>query len=59
MTSGFQCAGCGEWNEIFIDTSAGGTQNYVEDCQTCCRPNVLHIAYNREGSEFFVTAELE
>jgi hypothetical protein len=59
MQAGFQCASCGEWNETSIDESAGGRQNYVEDCQVCCKPNVLHIEYDRSSGEFVVTAELE
>src|SRR5581483_7075605 len=43
MLSGFQCAGCGEWNETQVDSSAGSRQNYVEDCQVCCKPNILRI----------------
>ncbi|MGA8762055.1 MAG: CPXCG motif-containing cysteine-rich protein, partial [Candidatus Sulfotelmatobacter sp.] len=31
----------------------------VEDCQTCCKPNVLHIAYDASSEEFFIRAELE
>jgi hypothetical protein len=36
MTSGFQCAGCGEWIETVVHPSAGMEQTYVEDCQVCC-----------------------
>ena len=43
LVSGFQCAGCGEWNETVVDESAGSRQSYVEDCQVCCKPNVLQI----------------
>ena len=35
MISGFQCAGCGEWNDTTVDESAGHNQTYVEDCQVC------------------------
>jgi Cysteine-rich CPXCG len=59
MDTGFQCAGCGEWNDTTVDESAGSTQNYVEDCQVCCKPNLLRIAYDPEAEEFFITAELE
>jgi cysteine-rich CPXCG protein len=59
MQAGFQCAGCGEWNETTVDESAGRSQGYVEDCQICCRPNVLHIAWNLETEEPVVRAELE
>lgn len=59
MESGFQCAACGEWNTTSVDESAGRRQSYVEDCQVCCKPNVLHIEYNNSAEEFFVSAELE
>ncbi|HEV7220136.1 MAG: CPXCG motif-containing cysteine-rich protein [Terriglobales bacterium] len=59
MTSGFQCAGCGEWNEISVDDCVGKHQSYVEDCQICCKPNVLHISYDSEMQEFGITAQLE
>ncbi len=57
METSFQCAGCGEWNEIFVDESAGGRQQYVEDCQVCCKPNLLSVEI--ESDEVRVTAELE
>ena len=59
MTSGYQCAGCGEWNETQVDSSAGMRQSYVEDCQVCCKPNVLHIEYDPEEKGYVIDAELE
>ena len=37
----FHCGFCGEPNDTFVDLSAGSQQSYIEDCQVCCRPNVL------------------
>ena len=59
MEAGFQCAGCGEWNQTQVDASAGRRQGYVEDCQVCCRANVLSIAYDLETDEFLIAAALE
>lgn len=59
MQCGFQCAGCGEWNETVIDESAGGMQTYVEDCQVCCKPNLLQARYDAQREEFCITSELE
>ena len=59
MTSGFPCASCGEWNETPVDPSAGSNQSYVEDCQVCCRPNLLRISLDPETEAFVITAELE
>jgi Cysteine-rich CPXCG len=59
MDAGFQCAGCGQWNETSIDESAGMRQSYVEDCQVCCKPNLLRVSFDPESQEFFITARLE
>jgi hypothetical protein len=61
--AGFVCAGCGEWNEISVDESADQTlarrQSYVEDCQVCCQPNVLSIAWDRRRAAYRIESELE
>ena len=59
MLAGFQCGGCGEWNETTVDESAGSSQSYIEDCQVCCKPNLLVIYYDHEIDAFIVHAELE
>jgi hypothetical protein len=59
MDAGFQCAGCGEWNDTVVDEGVGRLQRYVEDCQVCCRPNVLRIEWNPEIQELLIRAELE
>jgi len=59
MKSGFQCAGCGEWNEVTVDESAGLRQLYVEDCRVCCKPNVLHIDWDDDMGQVIIQAELE
>jgi cysteine-rich CPXCG protein len=59
MITGFQCAGCGEWNETRVDSSAGTKQSYVEDCQVCCKPNVLRVTWDPGGAEFVIESELE
>jgi hypothetical protein len=59
MLSGFQCSFCGEWNETVVDSSAGTRQSYVEDCQVCCKPNVLQIIWDASAGEYVILAELE
>jgi hypothetical protein len=59
MESGFQCAACGEWNVTSVDESAGRRQTYVEDCQICCKPNVLRIEYDATAGEFLISSESE
>lgn len=43
------CPWCGEANAIALDPGSGMTQEYVEDCQVCCRPWVVHVSYDLEG----------
>jgi len=57
--STFQCAGCGQWNDTSVDESAGSRQSYVEDCQVCCKPNVLQIEWDRSAHAYTISAELE
>jgi hypothetical protein len=59
MDATFQCAGCGEWNQTTVDDSAGRRQSYIEDCQVCCKPNLLSIEYDLASQEFVIRAELE
>jgi len=59
MVSGYVCGGCGEWNETSVDESAGRRQSYVEDCQVCCKPNVLRVSWDEGAEEFAIDAELE
>jgi len=59
MEASFQCAGCGQQNETNVDESAGRRQSYIEDCQICCKPNLLRVEYDSEGRKFVIMAELE
>jgi Cysteine-rich CPXCG len=31
----------------------------VEDCQVCCKPNLLHVCWDLSAGEYLITAELE
>ena len=42
------CPYCGELLEIVIDSSASH-QEYIEDCQVCCKPITLRIRMSAEG----------
>jgi len=44
------CPWCGEVVEITLDPSGGGEQEYVEDCEVCCRPWRVHLAYDEDGA---------
>lgn len=55
----FTCCYCFQPNSIFVDPSGGTIQRYVEDCQVCCRPNVLSIAWDDSQDAFMVDSEPE
>lgn len=59
MRKTFRCAWCFEMNEIFVDLSAGGDQEYVEDCQVCCRPNTIHVHIDLDTHQVTVENEPE
>ncbi len=44
-----ECPHCGEANEIALDPGSGDDQEYVEDCQVCCRPWLMYVRYGRDG----------
>ena len=45
----YTCDSCGEEVVLPIDLSAGASQEYVEDCPVCCRPNVIHVEVEEDG----------
>jgi len=45
-----RCPYCGEVNEIAVDPGSGASQDYVEDCQVCCRPWRVYVAYDATGA---------
>ena len=44
------CPYCGEINEISLDPGSGRHQEYVEDCQVCCRPWRVVVNYQSDGT---------
>ena len=42
------CPYCGETITIVIDESVP-EQTYIEDCQVCCRPIVVHTLVDVDG----------
>ena len=41
-TQTVRCPYCGEWLDVLIDPSVR-RQEYIEDCQVCCRPITLTV----------------
>ena len=42
------CPYCGETLEIVIDSSVS-RQEYLEDCQVCCKPMKLRVGIGEDG----------
>ena len=59
ITAEYSCAFCGEINTIFVDLSAGMSQSYVEDCQVCCRPNLLSLQVDEDTLDVEIFADCE
>lgn len=43
-----ECPYCGESVSMVIDGSAGN-QSYIEDCEVCCQPIVVHCEFDSDG----------
>ncbi len=43
------CPYCGERTTITLDPGSGASQDYVEDCEVCCRPWRVKVRYDRGG----------
>jgi len=43
------CPYCGETIEILLDSGSGAMQEYVEDCEVCCRPWQVQVRYSADG----------
>ena len=44
------CPYCGETTQISLDYGSGAVQEYVEDCEVCCRPWRVLVRYDRSGA---------
>ncbi len=44
------CPYCGETVVIGLDPGGGAGQEYVEDCQVCCRPWRVRVSYDDTGA---------
>ena len=53
------CPYCGESNEVALDPGSGESQDYVEDCQVCCRPWRVVVEYREDGSATVSAAALD
>lgn len=54
----FPCPYCGERISMLLDLSVGN-QQYVEDCEVCCRPIVIHCNAEDGHEVYFSAATLD
>ena len=53
------CPYCGESITVLIDDSVA-EQQYIEDCEVCCRPIDFHVSTDTDGAPaVFLKAEHE
>ncbi len=49
MEADVTCPYCFESMSIALDPGSGAHQQYVEDCQVCCRPWSVFVHYDENG----------
>ena len=55
----YACAACGEINQTMLDPGGSFHQQLTEDCEVCCRPNLLTIVIDPETRAVSISNELE
>lgn len=54
----FPCPYCGETLSLRLEPGAGRRQDFVYDCEVCCKPIHIRIQFIRED-DFEFSAEAE
>ncbi|MCW8825511.1 MAG: CPXCG motif-containing cysteine-rich protein [Gammaproteobacteria bacterium] len=50
-----ECPYCGETITVLLDCSVDN-QQYIEDCQVCCRPITLNVSIDFDGEAAVVVS---
>ena len=53
------CPYCGEVVSVCLDPGSGASQEYVEDCEVCCRPWSVSVRYTTSGTARITLNPLE
>lgn len=53
------CPYCGEAVELRVDPTGGAQQEYVEDCEICCRPWIVRVAVSGSGHPDVMVSTLD
>lgn len=51
------CPYCGAQVEILLDTGGAAEQEYVEDCEVCCRPWTVRVRWDDGTASVELTTE--
>lgn len=55
----YTCPHCAETVDSAPDLGAGTSQQYIEDCPVCCRPNRITATWDEDLGDFSVFADAE
>jgi len=55
----FDCPYCGEPITMILDLSEDGAQDYIEDCEVCCRPIRIRVSATDGDLEAFSAETVE
>ena len=58
QTHNLDCPYCGEGIQMVIDCSVSG-QDYIEDCQVCCRPINIYVTIEADVVQIHASHENE
>ena len=58
-TARVSCPYCGEASELPVDLVGGAIQQYVQDCEICCRPWLVRVKVDGEGYASVSVATLD
>ena len=54
----FSCPYCGETLSLAMDSTGGRKQQFVTDCEVCCKPIVIRVEFE-DGEVINFSAEAE
>lgn len=57
--SRYVCPSCFQAVDTSPDPGGGASQEYVEDCPVCCRPNVLSATWSEDDGAWAIEARPE
>jgi cysteine-rich CPXCG protein len=53
------CPYCGELVHINLDPGSGAVQEYIEDCEVCCRPWKVVVRFQADGTAEVTLRQLD